>query len=215
MRLYPYQSKQYNQNNTDSSTPYKTAAKNIAQEYLAREIHNGIAKGHCKRPSLKATMNDRRKRPSHKAIATLEAIAQGHHKGTAQRHRIRVLKDRFGLWWRRLLDFLSRPDGGSCPNKQNRGRRNAISIYILVANSFNLDRAFFDTKLLFGNAKFLSNRASLATVFFLEFCPCKEELKPGLTVQLLRQNNKRINHEKTHKGIAQGHCTRVLHKDIA
>ncbi len=34
----------------------------------------------------------------------------------------------FGLWWRRLLDFLSRSDGGGCPDKKNRGSRNAISI---------------------------------------------------------------------------------------
>ncbi len=42
----------------------------------------------------------------------------------------------FGLWSRRLLNFLSRSDGGSCPNKKNSGM----------------------TKLLFRDAQFLSNR---------------------------------------------------------
>lgn len=32
-------------------------------------------------------------------------------------------KGGFGLWWRMLLDFLSRTDGGSCRNKKNRRRR--------------------------------------------------------------------------------------------
>ena len=53
-------------------------------------------------------------------------------------------KVRFGLWWRRLLDFLSRSDGRSCPNKKNRGRRNAISIHIPIAKSFTPEHAFSD-----------------------------------------------------------------------
>ena len=64
----------------------------------------------------------------------------------------------FGLWWRRLLDFLSRSDGGSCLNKKNRGRRNPISNYIPVDKSFILERAFSVTKFHFGDAKFLTNR---------------------------------------------------------
>ena len=56
-----------------------------------------------------------------------------------------------------LFDFLSRSDGGSCLNKKNSGRRNAISIYIPVANSFTSERAFFVTKLPFRDAKFLAN----------------------------------------------------------
>ncbi len=39
-----------------------------------------------------------------------------------------------------MRDFLSRSYGGSCLNKKNRGRRNAISIYIPVANSFTPER---------------------------------------------------------------------------
>ena len=49
-----------------------------------------------------------------------------------------------------MLEFLSRSDGGSCLNKKNRGRRNAISIYIPVAISV--------TKFHFEDAKFLTNR---------------------------------------------------------
>ena len=57
-----------------------------------------------------------------------------------------------------LFNFLSRSDGGSGHNKKNSGRRNAISIYIPVANSFTSERAFFVTKLPFRDAKFLANR---------------------------------------------------------
>ena len=65
---------------------------------------------------------------------------------------------RVGLWWKRMLNFLSKIDGGSCLHKKNRGRRNAISIYIPVANPFTPERAFSVTKLHFGDAKILSNR---------------------------------------------------------
>ena len=80
----------------------------------------------------------------------------------------------FGLWWRSCSIFNLEETGGSCPNKKNSGRRNAISIYIPVANSFSPERAFSVTKLPFRDAKFLSNRASLATMIFLEFRPCNE-----------------------------------------
>ena len=54
--------------------------------------------------------------------------------------------------------YLSRSDGGSCPNKKNGGRRDAISIYIPVANAITPERASLVTKLPFRSAKFLSNR---------------------------------------------------------
>ena len=63
--------------------------------------------------------------------------------------------------------------GGAVLIRKKTDRRNAISINIPVANSFTPERAFFVTKVPFHDAKFLSNRASLATVFFLEFCPCQ------------------------------------------
>ena len=78
----------------------------------------------------------------------------------------------------KLLNFLSRTDGGSFPNKRNRSRRNAILIYIPVANSFTPERAFFVTKLPFRDAKFLFNRASFAAVFFLEFRPAESGSSP-------------------------------------
>ncbi len=46
----------------------------------------------------------------------------------------------FGLWWRSCSIFYLEETGGSCPNKKNSGRRNAISIYIPVANSFTPER---------------------------------------------------------------------------
>lgn len=42
----------------------------------------------------------------------------------------------------RLLNFLSRTVGGCCPNKKRKGRRNAISIYIPVTNSFAQNARF-------------------------------------------------------------------------
>ena len=71
----------------------------------------------------------------------------------------------FGLWPRMLLDFLSRTNGGSYPNKKNTGRRNTISIYIPVAKSFTPERAFFVTKLPFRDA----NSLPTATVFLRPF----------------------------------------------
>ena len=110
------------------------------------------------------------RRDSHRLVALAKLIGSKILNGKT----ITYWKGRFGLWWRRLLDFLSRSDGGSCPNKKNSGRRNAIWIYIPVANSFTPERAFSVTKLPFRDAKFLSNRTSLATVIFLEFRPCNE-----------------------------------------
>lgn len=54
---------------------------------------------------------------------------------------------------KKVVRFLSRSDGESCFYKKNRSRRNKI-VYIPVANSFTLERAFFVTKLLFCHSKF-------------------------------------------------------------
>ena len=62
---------------------------------------------------------------------------------------VRYWKGRVRTLMEKLLNFLSRSDGGSCPNKNKIGGRNAISIYIPVANSFPPERAFFGAKLLF------------------------------------------------------------------
>lgn len=49
-------------------------------------------------------------------------------------------------------------DEESCPDKRNVDKRNAISIIIPLTTSFIPERAFFVTKLLFRNLKFLSSR---------------------------------------------------------
>lgn len=104
-------------------------------------------------------------------------------------------KGRFGLWRRRLLDFLFRSNRESCPNKKNAGRKNAISIYIWVANSFTSEHVFFVTKLLFCNTKFFFNHICLVTVLFLEFCPCQFRPECPMAAAPLCQNHKRKNHE--------------------
>ncbi len=106
------------------------------------------------------------------------AIERSRHKNREHDDRMVVERVGFGLWWRRLFDFLSRSDGGSCPNKKNSDRRNAISISIRLTNFFIPERAFFVTKSPFRGAKFLSSRASLATVFFLEFRPAESGPSP-------------------------------------
>ena len=97
--------------------------------------------------------------PYHKASRSIlfenEDIASNRKNDLVRDRTERVGSDFGG---EELFDFLSRSDGGSCLNKKNSGRRNAISIYIPVANSFTPERAFFVTKLPFRDAKFLANR---------------------------------------------------------
>ena len=69
---------------------------------------------------------------------------------------------------KRLLDFLSRTDGGCCLNKKNRGRRNAISIYIPVTNSFAPEQAFSVTKFLTNTSR---NRVLSWISPWVEICP--------------------------------------------
>ena len=65
-------------------------------------------------------------------------------------------------------------------------RRNAISIYFPGANSFTPERAFYVTKLPFRHSKFLSNRASLAILIFLEFRPAESGSFPRKSEAILR-----------------------------
>ena len=69
--------------------------------------------------------------------------------------------------------FLTRSYGGSCPYRKL-DRRNAISIYISIANSFTSERAFFVTKL----PSAIPNSLPTATALSLECRPAKSGISP-------------------------------------
>ena len=64
--------------------------------------------------------------------------------------RLQTEKVGLGLWWRSCSIFYLEVTGGSCLNKKNRSRRNAISIYTPIATP---ERVFFVTNPRFSRKK--------------------------------------------------------------
>ena len=78
----------------------------------------------------------------------------------------------FELWWRKVIRFFYLEVTEKAILIEKIERENAISIYILVANFFTSERAFFVAKLPYA----IPNSFTTAIALFLECCLAEFEI---------------------------------------
>ena len=87
-----------------------------------------------------------------------------------------IEQGKFGLWWRRVVRFFYLEVTGEAVLRKKTDRRNAISIYISITDSFTSERAFFVTKL----PSAIPNSFTTAIALSLECRPAKSGISPPI-----------------------------------